>query len=259
MGMENVIIRKLKKGRPMKKNSFILFKGLAVLIILVVGIYIGRCMTFSNGQTLNGWPSSRSAEVTTEMAEYVSTEYENRKDGFKRYWKNPWYAMFYGEWEATNIVYVDPLPLQGVQGGGFLTEEEQEEVKIEFAGRMKEEIPKIKFAQDQIIVNDKRVIEQVRYNVIAFPAMDDYLIHFTMTLADIGLTEENGDYYVFVEASGYENKKITNEEWGLGHSLAARFFVKDENTLIFYEGSWCIEFKRLSYEGGDENPVIIIG
>ena len=54
--------------------------------------------------------------------------------------------MFYGEWYATDVVYVDPLPLQGVQGGGFLTEEEQEEVKIEFAQRMKEEIPKIKFA-----------------------------------------------------------------------------------------------------------------
>lgn len=45
------------------------------------------------------------------------------KDGFKKYWKNPWYAMFHGEWYATDVVYVDPLPLQGVQGGGFLTEE----------------------------------------------------------------------------------------------------------------------------------------
>ncbi|MDE7062698.1 MAG: hypothetical protein K2O73_05580 [Lachnospiraceae bacterium] len=242
-----------------KKSVFILVTGLAVLISLVIGIYTGRSMTFSNGQALNGQLSYSLAEVTTEMAEYVRTEYENMKDGFKRYWKNPWYAMFYGEWEATDIVYVDPLPLQGVQGGGFLTEEEQEDVKIEFAQRMKEEIPKIKFAQDQIVVNDTRVIEKARYNVIAFPTMDDYLIHFTMTLADIGLTEEKGDYYVFVAASGYENKKNLNGEWGLGHLLAAQFFVKDENTLIFYEGSWCIEYKRVSYEGGREDPVIIVG
>lgn len=243
----------------MKKNSFILVKGLAVLIILVVGIYIGTSMTFSNGKTLNGRPFNSFAETTTEMAEYVSKEYENRKDGFKRYWKNPWYAMFYGEWEPTDIVYVDSLPLQGVQGGGFLTEEERENLKVEFAGREKEKTHKIEFAQDQIVVNDNDIFENVRYDMTIFPAMDDYLIHFTMTLADIGLTEENGSYYIFIEADGVKNAKSLDEEWNPDNSILLYFFIKDENTIIVFHGSWCIEYKRVSYEGGDENPVIIIG
>ena len=29
------------------------------------------------------------AEVATEMIEYINAEYENMKDGFKKYWKNP--------------------------------------------------------------------------------------------------------------------------------------------------------------------------
>lgn len=243
----------------MRKSVFISVIGLSVLFSLIVGICLGKSVKSVNGKTLVGLSSSRSAEMTTEMAEYVSEKYENRKEGFKRYWKNPWYAMFYGEWEPTDIVYVDRLPLQGVQGGGFLTEEERENLKVEFAGREKEKTHKIKFAQDQIVVNDNDIFENVRYDMTIFPAMDNYLIHFTMTLADIGLTEENGSYYIFVEVDGDKGAKSQAEEWNPDDSILLYFFIKDENTIIVFHGSWCIEYKRVSYEGGNESPAIIKG
>ncbi len=242
----------------MKKRVFIPVIVLLVLLSLTVGIYVGRSVISLNGQTLGGPSFHDFAEVNMEMTEYVSAQYEYMKRR-EQCWKNPSETMFYGEWEPTDIVYVDRLPLHGVQGGGELTKDEQENLKAEFARREKEKIQKIKFEQDQIVVNDNNVFENVRYDMTIFPAMDDYLIHFTMTLADIGLTEENGNYYIFIEADGDKNVKSLDEEWSPDNSILIYFFVKDENTIIAFHGSWCIEYKRVSYEGGNERPAIIKG
>lgn len=79
--------------------------------------------------------------------------------------------------------------------------------------------------------------------------MDDYIIHLTMTLADIGLTEENENYYIFIEADGDKNVKGLDEEWSPDNSILIYFLVKDKNTIIAFQGSWCIEYKRCLIKG----------
>lgn len=67
-----------------------------------------------------------------------------------------------------------------------------------------------------------------------------------MKLQDIGNTEEAGKYYALVVVKGEEKENIT-------------FFVKDENTIIVYKNSYCIEYRRISYEGGNQELAIILG
>lgn len=153
--------------------------------------------------------------------------------------ENAFYQMFYGEWEITENVYLDKIPVRGVE----YTEEEIWEVSQEIlAGAWK----KIQFTRDKIVIDDNQMWEMVKYNIIVFPADDDYMLHFTMKLQDIGITEEAGKYYVLIEVTGGEKENIT-------------FFVKDENTIIVYKNSYCIEYRRISFEGGNQEPAIILG
>lgn len=153
--------------------------------------------------------------------------------------ENAFYQMFYGEWEITECVYLDKIPVRGVE----YTEEEILEVSQEIlAGAWK----KIQFTRDRIVIDDNQMWETVRYNIIIFPSDNDYMLHFTMKLQDIGITEEAGKYYVLVEVEGEERGKIT-------------FFVKDEDTIIVYKNSYCIEYRRISFEGGNQEPAIILG
>ena len=93
------------------------------------------------------------------------------------------------------------------------------------------------------------VIDNIKYKYRLFPADDDYNLHFTMTLKDIGLTEAEGNYFAFVAVEAPSGKSF----WG------SQFFIKDKNTLIMLKGSYCIEYRRISYKGGSERPVIISG
>ena len=153
--------------------------------------------------------------------------------------ENAFYQMFYGEWEITECVYLDKIPVSGVE----YTEEEMLEASQEvLAGAWK----KIQFTRERIVIDDNQTWETVRYNIVIFPADDDYMLHFTMQLQDIGITEEAGKYYVLVEVNGGEKENIT-------------FFVKDEDTIIVYKNSYCIEYRRISFEGGSQEPAIILG
>ncbi len=153
--------------------------------------------------------------------------------------ENAFYQMFYGEWEITECVYLDKIPVRGVE----YTEEEILEVSQEI---LTSAWKKIQFTRDEIVIDDSQTWERVRYNIIIFPADNDYMLYFTMKLQDIGITEEAGKYYVLVEVEGGEKRNIT-------------FFVKDEDTIIVYKNSYCIEYRRISFEGGNQEPAIILG
>lgn len=154
---------------------------------------------------------------------------------------NPYSALFYGEWEATDTVYIDPMPVQGIS----YDEQELEEQKnylIENNDKRK-----IQFTRETIAYNDDGGLKPVTYKIIVFPARDDYHLHFNLTLQDIGLTEQAGNYYVYVEAETEED------------SDTVTFFIKDDDTLLVYEGFYVMEYRRVSYEGGCEEPVVILG
>lgn len=164
---------------------------------------------------------------------HVVRDLENEEVG------NAFYQMFYGEWEITECVYLDKIPVRGVE----YTEEEILEVSQEI---LADAWKKIQFTRDKIVIDNSQTWEMVRYNIIIFPADNDYMLHFTMKLQDIGITEEGGKYYVLVKAEGGERRNIT-------------FFVKDEDTIIVYESSYCIEYRRISFEGGNQEPAVIVG
>lgn len=150
--------------------------------------------------------------------------------------------MFYGEWEVTDCIYVDMVPVNGVE----YTEEEIQKVKENILEKAWKEI---QFIQSGVVIDDSEKWENVKYNMVVFPSDDDYKIHFTMQLADIGLTENDGKYYLFVE--------VQNDD-GLVEDVIC-FFVKSQNEIIVYKGSYCILYERKSYEGGNPEIVVIKG
>ena len=83
---------------------------------------------------------------------------------------------------------------------------------------------------------------------MVFPAGIDYHIHFTMTLKDIGLTEDGAGYYLFVWAESGKSNKIME------------FFIKDAATIIAcYDGFYCVEYTKVSEDGNSSEIVIITG
>jgi hypothetical protein len=162
----------------------------------------------------------------------------------RKYYKNRFYQMFYGEWEATGNIVADPIPVRGV-----LYDDNEHQEWLEF---LSEEIKgnSIQFTQDSIVINDEKTINNIKYNYTIFPATDDYWLHFTLTLEDIGITELAGNYYILVEADSKEDR----------HFHGSRFFIKDRNTLIITpDNIEYFEYTRVSYEGGSEEVVIFVG
>ena len=185
---------------------------------------------------------SKEEQVVREETSYLEDESAEKQEVSNledEKTENAFYQMFYGEWEVTECVYLDKIPVRGVE----YTEEEMLEASQEIlAGAWK----KIQFTRDRIVIDDNQTWEMVRYNIIIFPADNDYMLHFTMQMQDIGITEEAGKYYVLVEVNGGEKENIT-------------FFVKDEDTIIVYKNSYCIEYRRISFEGGSQEPIIVSG
>lgn len=201
-----------------------------ILLIISIGLILLSACSKEEEQVGKGEISYLEDETAEKQAVSDSEDEEV---------ENAFYQMFYGEWEITECVYLDKIPVRGVE----YTEEEILEASQEIlTGAWK----KIQFTRDRIVIDDNQIWEMVRYNIIIFPADNDYMLHFTMQLQDIGITEEAGEYYALVEVNGGEKENIT-------------FFVKDEDTIIVYKNSYCIEYRRISFEGGSQEPAIILG
>lgn len=160
----------------------------------------------------------------------------------KQVCSNPHYTMFYGEWEITEDIYVDPIPVRDV----IYSQSELEQMKEHIYKNSK--IEKIQILPEGIIVNNTKKIENITYVTKIFPANDEYGIHFTLTLRDIGLTKDKAPYYAFVEV------KINEPEFE-----NIRFFLKDENTIIMYFGSYCVTYKKNTEGIKLMIPEIILG
>lgn len=201
-----------------------------ILLIISIGLILLSACSKEEEQAVKG-EISYLENGTAEKQAVSDLEDEETENAF--------YQMFYGEWEITECVYLDKIPVSGVE----YTEEEMLEVSQEILASAWK---KIQFTRDRIVIDDNQTWETVRYNIVIFPADDDYMLHFTMQLQDIGITEEAGKYYALVEVNGGEKENIT-------------FFVKDEDTIIVYKNSYCIEYRRISFEGGTQEPAIILG
>lgn len=223
-----------------KVNWSGVMKKISLLIIIII-LVLNNIYLFN--KSFNKFDLNyQNFEVCNESTQIASEVYNNEIYESQIY-NNPRYTLFYGEWEVTEFIYADSVPVNGIK----YTESELQKVKSNFLKDNK--IKKIKFTPDNIIINGSEKINNIIYNVVIFPANDSYKIHFTMTLKDIGLTENKSSYYVFV-------KMVTKNDFLLE---ANSFFIKDDNTIILYKDSYCIEYTRISYDEGSSNPVILPG
>lgn len=172
--------------------------------------------------------------------EYQRNSYESGKDIFpdmensqskKREipYHVPSYALFYGEWERTDRTYGDLSEHQ--RPSDFLIQEEI-----------------IQFSKEKIVINGEEKKKKIRYNIGVYAVEDDHKICGAVTLADIGLTKAEGSYYVYVQAEGIEENAES------GNTVQLGFWIIDENTLVLGQGSYCVEYRRISYEGGSREP-----
>lgn len=159
--------------------------------------------------------------------------------------RNPYYEMFYGEWQMTENIYVNPSPVRGIYYSSVEINERIKEIL-----KKKNLIKNVKFTSEEVIMDKTKKIKDIYYENIIFSENRDYEIIQGQgtTLKDIGLDE--GKYYVFV--------RLKSEEYSFLQGQG--FFIKDKNTLIMHTGYGCyIEYKRISYDGGSEVPVLIEG
>lgn len=156
--------------------------------------------------------------------------------------RNPVYELFYGEWEITETIYVDPVPTYGTT----YTEQQIEDAKSYYYDHT--EIRKIQFTPDIVLVNGNESYDEITYTYVVFPADIDYNIHFAMTSKDIGLTEEYADYYLFVRATSGKSDTVIE------------FFLKDHATIIVcYDGFYCVEYTKVSDNGNNPEITIFLG
>jgi hypothetical protein len=232
----------------MRKKTFLVFYVLIACTVILMGVYVFN-ISGQNDSAMEAHPASDSASAAEpnigglESAEFQSMG--NVIDQLKaQVYMNPGYEMFYGEWAATSRVYVDPSPLRGI----YYTEEEREAIA---EGIFSEglETKTIQYTRENIVINEDTVIDNIKYICRIFPADDSYRIGWNLSssMEEIGLTE--GNYFVFVEVNSEADRSFE------GH----KFLIKDKNTLIVYRDSYYIEYARTSYEGGSEEPALIIG
>jgi len=158
--------------------------------------------------------------------------------------KNGYYELFYGEWKATERIHIEPMPIRGIE---YSEEEIDAFVSTMIANGIMEKT--IQFTEEKTVIDGTEIIEKICYEYTVFLADDNFNLGFMTKLKDIGLTETDNNYFVFVEARSKEDP----------HLKSCEFFVKNKNTIIVRHGADYVEYDRVSYEGGSENPVIFSG
>ena len=151
---------------------------IGLLILLCTGIVTATGSLFYNKGIEDGQESCKK-KVAQKNSIEMSEESSEKKNEAEV--KNPYYELFYGEWEATDNIYVDPIPINGV----CYNEKEVEEAKQYYIEHL--EARTIQFTRDKMVVNGTDVRDTIYYDMTTFPATNDYQLYFTMTLEDLSL------------------------------------------------------------------------
>jgi len=153
-------------------------------------------------------------------------------------YRNPSYEMFYGEWKATERIYINPEPIRGMR----YTEDEMAKMmdRLIANGITKETFH---FTAEKVVINGNETLKDIQYIHTVFPANDNKYITIGTSLKDIGLTENRGAYFALIEVKSEEHP----------HFDGCWFFIKDKDTLIVFKRGYHIEYDRVSYEGGSED------
>lgn len=165
--------------------------------------------------------------------------------GSSRYY----YQMFYGIWQKTDNIYVEPHPMREIY---YETEEEINEAKKKASEIFNYDL--IYLRNDSVAFkNDKeQIILEPIYISYIFPYRSDFEPSYCwapmLTLDDLGL---NKNKYITYTSLCYNAK--TDEERDIlrthkfGYSYD-KFYIKDMDTIIFSNDFFYIEYKRSSAE-----------
>lgn len=143
--------------------------------------------------------------------------------------------IFFGEWVATNRIFMSPMPVRGL----MLDFDYMYDRILTFAENVQGDT--LILARDYILVNEEELFENVSYMITLYPSNDNFYIDLALTLSDIGLTEEIGNYFAYVRMRP-ENRTE--------HVFSGWFLVKDINTIIVAREEFLVIYERVSF-GGD--------
>lgn len=149
---------------------------------------------------------------------------------------NSQHQIFYGEWRATDHIFMPPMQVRG----HLLSYEEIKENIATFAESIRGET--IRFSRDYVAVNDSQRINDMHYLISIYPSDDFFSVDLMLTFADIGLSESVGSYFAHVVVQMGNN---------IGNFPGNEFFVKDINTLIVLRGNmqnqFFVEYERIAF------------
>lgn len=221
----------------MKKRIVLLFIEIFIFIIMLGlfmnTLYSAKCAVGGGIYAVSQTRPKLGADLEKRMQPGKVIE----KAADMIYRKNPVDALFYGEWELTDVIYVNPILAPGIPP---FTEKEAEEFGKEYIQGIREEgVVKVQFLQNAIMINGEKKYDCI-YEIIIFPSREYQRINYNMLLSEMGMTEEAGRYYAFVTADW-------DEEGENKYDSVLYFYIKDENTLLMNYSSCCVEYRRTSY------------
>ncbi len=139
--------------------------------------------------------------------------------------------LYYGSWEITDKVFIEKEPVRGL----IYSEEELQEREKEI---LEKEVRTLEFTRFSVRYDHDSPKEILRYQYMLFPAQESYQLHFNMMLKDIGILQENADYFACIQLEDEEEQVL-------------KFILKDRDTLILYRDTYFLEYKRVSGDYSD--------
>lgn len=199
----------------MIKNRNYIIGVVSIINILLLILTFSLFFCKDTSTTKTGIDVKNSDEITS-----ISNS-RNNKDT-----RDYFYKMFYGKWEITEIISVDPR--FGVS-----------EASKRLIGQT------IEYSFDNIKINEKVELENPIFYTALVPTEPDFTL--IENLPSVGMLGIEGDYFAYVHIGNWFD--------GDKPFIGTNFFVKDDSTLILIEYNTYFEMKRMTRI---ENPIIAL-
>jgi len=229
-----------------RKNIILLILLLSLIVLYGCGSVDNDAIETPNADVADSAETNDDATALPNAAVVNSTETDDDETNLLDHHmqtvsstENEPHQIFYGKWQATDRIYISPMPVRG----HMLSYEEMKEDLENFYEIIEGET--IHFSRDYIIVNDNEVFHDVQYFITLYPANDNFSICLALTLADIGLVESEANYFAHVRIGTAERTAYIYEGW---------FFVKNVDTIIIARGEFYVEYERIAFDENHRTP-----
>lgn len=134
-----------KWKRQMKSKKIILSATVGFLLLIIIAFIIIQTDKWAISGC--GREQVDLIDNAEDIVKQEDLEPEENEMPYISEMKNPSYELFYGEWQISEVLYIDPLPMRGTE----YTDQEVADVKSYYYDNT--EIRKIQFTSDEIVIN----------------------------------------------------------------------------------------------------------